>query len=140
MVTLGHIHLWHWPQQISREEYRNRASTYETFLPLIPSPCPRHLSPPPAQGIASSGSNTAAQKKTKQRLFHQLIWYFGWLHVSVMSEGHSPVCHIPAGEALGLTPVCFQHKSHPDCKSHPQKGFKSFAIIESCSAITNTPA
>lgn len=38
MVTLGHIHLWHWPQQIPREEYRNRASTYETFLPLILSP------------------------------------------------------------------------------------------------------
>lgn len=35
MVTLSHIHLWHWPQQMPRQEYRNRASTYETFLPLI---------------------------------------------------------------------------------------------------------
>lgn len=40
MVTLGHVHLWHWSQQMPREEYRNRASTYETFLPLILSPQP----------------------------------------------------------------------------------------------------
>ena len=38
MVTLGHVHLWYWPQQMPREEYRNRASTYETFLSLILSP------------------------------------------------------------------------------------------------------
>lgn len=107
--------------------------------PSCPSYCPSNLSPPPAQGIAPSGSNRAAQKKTKQRLFNQLIWYFGWLHSSVVSKGHSPVCHIAAGETLGLALVCFQHKSYPDCKRHLQKGLKLFAITESCSAITNTP-
>lgn len=35
MVTLGHVYLWHQPQHMSWEEYRNRASTQETFLPLI---------------------------------------------------------------------------------------------------------
>lgn len=65
------------------------------------------------------------------------MWYFGWLHISVISEGHCPICHILAGEALGLALVCSQHKSHPDCKRHPQKGLKPFAITQSCGAITN---
>lgn len=87
----------------------------------IPSVCHHQLRALPLQGCP---------EKTKQRLFHQLMWYFGWLHISVMSEGHSPICRIPAGEALGLALVCSPHRSHPDCKRHPQKGLQPFAITE----------
>lgn len=52
MVTLGHVRLWHRPQQMPREEHGNRASTIK---PSCPSYHPPSLSPPPAQGIASSG-------------------------------------------------------------------------------------
>lgn len=52
MVTLGHVRLWHRPQQMPREEHGNRASTMK---PSCPSYHPPSLSPPPAQGIASSG-------------------------------------------------------------------------------------
>lgn len=41
-----------------------------------------------------------------------------------------PICRILAGEALGLALVLSQHKSHPDCKRHPQKGLKVFAITK----------
>lgn len=105
-------------------------SKHQESLPLTPSP----------QSLTTSGSlpPQGCPEKTKQRLFHQPMWYFGCLHISVISEGHSPVCHILAGEVLGLALVCSQHKSHPDCKRHPQKGMKSFAITQSCRAITNT--
>lgn len=105
-------------------------SKHQESLPSTPSPQSLTTSGPlPPQGCPG---------KTKQRLFHQPMRYFGWLHTSVISEGHCPICHILVGEALGLALVRSQHKSHPDCKRHPQKGLKEFAITQSCRAITNT--
>lgn len=63
MVTLGHVRIWHQPQQMPREEYGNRASTRK-------SPCPSHsppsLSPPPAQGHCLL---RAAQKRQSRDCF-----------------------------------------------------------------------
>lgn len=95
--------------------------------------------PPSPQSLPTSSSGPlppqGCPEKTKQRLFHQLMWSFGQLHISVLSKGHS---HILAGEALGMALACSQHKNHPDCRRHPHKGLKPFAITECCSAITST--
>lgn len=133
MVTLSHVHLWQGPQQMPREEHGNTASTMK---PSCPSYHPPSLSPPPAQDIASSG--LPREDKAEIVSPTDVVLWLAPHHISVMFEGHSPVCRIPAGEALGLALVCSPHKSHPDCKRHPQKGLKPFAITESCSAITNT--
>lgn len=61
-------------------------SKHQESLPSTPSPQSLTTSGPlPPQGCPG---------KTTQRLFHQPMRYFGWLHISVISEGHCPICHI----------------------------------------------
>lgn len=67
-------------------------------VPSTLPPVSHHLQ---LRAIASSG----LPRKDKAETVSPLMWYFGQLHISVLSEGHGPVCHILAGDTLGMALV-----------------------------------
>lgn len=138
MVTLGNVHLWHWPQQMPREEDGNRAGTMK---PSCPSYHPPSLSPPPAQDIASSG----LPREDKAEIVSPtdvVLWLAP--HLCYVQRTQSCLSHPCRGRpGIGSSLLSTQKPSwlqetSPDVSCNPQKGLKPFANTESRSAITNT--
>lgn len=84
-----------------------------TILPVSPHLQLRAL---PPQGCP---------EKTKQRLFHQLMWYFGWLHISVYVWRTQSCLSHPCRGSPGIGSSLFSTQKPSWLKETSPEGFKA---------------
>lgn len=117
MVTLRHVHLWHWPQQMPREEYTNRASTYCPHT--VPSTSHHlQLRALPLQAV------TVLPRKDKAEVVsttHLVLWLTP--HFFYIRSTRSCLSH-PCKGRPGFGPSLFSTQKPPWLQETSPEGFK----------------